>query len=418
MRITETKLRKIIREHLLLEYVAGRCPGCGVQGEKGKNYCRKCGTKMGVCPHEGCGHPLNESPTQKFCQKCGKRVPMNESEGAKGDSSENPSLQTKEMQSKISSGLSAAERAFNASQKFLGSRNKMTPFFEERTKLWGELLGASKKNDVELFSRLKKQLKAVNEKLIEAAKEDIASYEEWESAMREMGVEIPLSMKKALEDKVEMYRQQKDENESFTDEVENNLRIVIKNNEKDYKEFEQKAQKISSVLDDMGQDNDKFNRKVVVANRKKAEVHEAAIEELEPLIREIQDMLRSSKGDSRPSEEEKQAYEEIIVPYDRKYNEIFDRHKELQDQLLSMVGKKDPKEVLAFQKQEYMPFVKREMYPHFQEMGNTWIKFFKRVKKKGAKVSRDNLRHILLLINNELNHHRDMLDIYERNSTV
>ena len=113
-------LKETIRG-ILLEFVSNKCPNCGIQGKEGKKFCSQCGTKMGICPHEGCGAPLNEKPTQKFCSKCGGKLPITEADTTPGkdNASDNAEKKIKSVLDNSEMMRQAASRAFEKSKFFI-----------------------------------------------------------------------------------------------------------------------------------------------------------------------------------------------------------------------------------------------------------------------------------------------------------
>jgi hypothetical protein len=413
IRIAESKLRGIVRRGLLLEYAEGRCPGCGEQGPVGKNFCRHCGTKMGVCPHEGCGAPLNDKPTQKFCVQCGNKVPMNEASGG-GSAWDGLDEEKKKKLGELAKGFEALEKATQASKASLGKKSELRAAIDEKQRIFKNFIDAHREKDLERMQELKGEIRAANERIVSAAKDDISNYDEWERAMREAGGQgLPASMRKRLEDDLEQYRSKGDDDEEFLGRMEQTVRDVVQRQ----KEAEDLVARTVADLEKKTEERiSALRRPLEQGKKEKEKLHRDHIESIEGLLAEVQKMLGSAKEGSRPSREEIAAYEEIVVPYNEREDEIWEKEKELMDRLGSLIDKavdrESSKRAIEFKKEVYLPFIREVLQPHYRQYSAVWSKFFKRVKSKGESVSKDNLDHLVQVLNLELKHQRELLEIY------
>lgn len=177
---------------ILREFPEAKCPGCGLQMQVGKKFCKECGTKLGECP--SCKAPLSDSETQKFCRECGEKIP-----GAFAQNQGNPGGVGNQQQSakKLEDIVQATNAAFELVKKKTDASAQFNAAMSAYNKAQLELMDAYRSNSKEKIEVAKEKYQTAKEKFISASDEDDDAFSVWFSHMEKSGAPIPPDLKKA-----------------------------------------------------------------------------------------------------------------------------------------------------------------------------------------------------------------------------
>ena len=201
-RLLKTFIREALRSRntasmerkalILREFPEAKCPGCGLQMQAGKKFCKECGTKLGECP--ACKAALTNSETQKFCRECGEKIP-----GAFAQNPDNSGEVDKQQQNlkKLEDIIQASNKGFELAKKRTDASSQFNAAMSAYHKSQFELMNAYQSNSKEKIEAAKEKYQIAKEKFISASDEDDDAFSVWFSHMEKSGVPMPPDLKKA-----------------------------------------------------------------------------------------------------------------------------------------------------------------------------------------------------------------------------